>query len=208
MSRQTVSAVASVRPRNSKLASLNPSSLTLSSTQIPWDSNSTTASVVGLHEVRHSLTVLRLNLAQSFPKHSFERLSGLVRVCLPLGHPSRESVFSSVSVLLPTTSLQKTVSGWSCCWRRCGLGVELSKIERRRWRRRHCLLRHLAAERSHPTREEGERDHQREPSLAAPSCASFPALAGRKTTPVCEVLVLRRPFHPSGRATHAPRPWK
>ena len=60
--------------------------------------------------------------------------------------------------------------------------MELSKIERRRWRRRHGLLRHLAAERSHSTREEGERDHQREPSLVASSCASFPALTGNDSS--------------------------
>ena len=143
-----------------------------------------TASVVGLQEVRQSNTILRLNLAQSFPQRSVRGLHGLVRVCLHLVHPSRESVFRSESVLLPPSSLKNAVSSWSCCWRWRGLGVELSKVERRRWRRRHCLLHHLTAERSHPTREEGERDHQREPSSVAPasSCASCPTLTGNDSS--------------------------
>ena len=62
--------------------------------------------------------------------------------------------------------------------------AESSTIERRRWRGRHCLLRHLAAERPRPTQEEGDRDHQQEPSLVAPasSCASFPALTGNDSS--------------------------
>ena len=184
MSRKTLSAVASVRPRNSKLVSLNPSKLKFGLQQTGCESADSTARVVGLREVRQSHAILRLNLAQSFPQRSVKGLYGSVHVCLLLVHPSHESVFRSESVLLPTTSLQKTVSGWSCCWRRCGLGVELSKIERRRWRRRHCLLRHLAAERSHPTREEGERGHQQEPNLVAPAsnCASCPALTGNDSS--------------------------
>ena len=118
MSRKTLSAVASMRPRNSKLESLNLSKLKFGLQQIGWESTAM------IREVRQSHAILRLNLAPDLPAAQHQRTPrlGAKRFALL---PNHQSVFRGKKVLLPPTSLTNTVSRWSCCWRRRGLGLHL-----------------------------------------------------------------------------------
>ena len=110
-----------------------------------------TVKVIGLHEVRQNNTILRFNLTQSFPQHSTRRPRGLVHF-----GPSEPPVGTRKSEHLASTEVfderrQQTALLLAAARVRLPSRLEFqgsaesSKIERRRWRRRHCLLRHLAA---------------------------------------------------------------